>query len=41
MSFNYEELQANVMQQVGAGVDRKPDTFKLPTPKPEKEEPKK
>jgi NADH dehydrogenase (ubiquinone) Fe-S protein 3 len=31
------------MQQVGAGVDRKPDTFKLPTPKPEekKEEPKK
>jgi NADH dehydrogenase (ubiquinone) Fe-S protein 3 len=22
-------------EQVGEGVDRKPDTFKLPTPKPE------
>jgi NADH dehydrogenase (ubiquinone) Fe-S protein 3 len=34
---------ANNLQQVGTGVDRKPDTFKLPTPKPEekKEEPKK
>ena len=31
------------IQQVGTGVDFKPDTFKLPTPKPEekKEEPKK
>jgi len=30
-------------EQVGPGVDRKPNTFKLPTPKPEekKEEPKK
>jgi len=30
-------------EQVGSGVDRKPETFKLPTPKPEekKEEPKK
>ena len=31
------------MQQVGTGIDLKPETFKLPTPKPEekKEEPKK
>lgn len=33
----------NLIQQVGPGVDRKPETFKLPTAKPEekKEEPKK
>jgi NADH dehydrogenase (ubiquinone) Fe-S protein 3 len=37
------ELETNRKQQVGPGVDRKPDSFKLPTPKPEekKEEPKK
>jgi NADH dehydrogenase (ubiquinone) Fe-S protein 3 len=31
------------MQQVGPGTDRTPESFKLPTPKPEekKEEPKK
>lgn len=34
---------ANEIQQVGPGVDRKPETFRLPTTKPEekKEEPKK
>lgn len=37
------ELETNRKQQVGPGVDRKPDSFKLPIPKPEekKEEPKK
>lgn len=37
------ECKTNGTQQVGPGVDRKPDSFKLPSPKPEekKEDPKK
>ena len=33
----------DVLQQVGPGKDKKPESFQLPTPKPEekKEEPKK
>ncbi|KAK8098615.1 uncharacterized protein PG998_014101 [Apiospora kogelbergensis] len=39
---NFEGGSAS-WEPVGSGIDRKPDTFKLPTPKPEekKEEPKK
>ncbi|KAI1632704.1 NADH-ubiquinone oxidoreductase 30.4 kDa subunit-like protein [Biscogniauxia mediterranea] len=42
-AFRNFEGGSSVWEQVGPGQDRKPDTFKLPTPKPEekKEEPKK
>ncbi len=42
-AFRNFEGGSSSWEQIGAGVDRKPDTFKLPTPKPEekKEEPKK
>jgi len=42
-AFRNFEGGSAAWEQVGTGVDRKPDTFKLPTPKPEpkKEEPKK
>ncbi|CAG8973221.1 hypothetical protein HYALB_00006390 [Hymenoscyphus albidus] len=42
-AFRNFEGGSAAWEQVGSGVDRKPDTFKLPTPKPEekKEEPKK
>ncbi|RDL36509.1 Uncharacterized protein BP5553_05861 [Venustampulla echinocandica] len=42
-AFRNFEGGSAAWEQVGPGVDRKPDTFKLPTPKPEekKEEPKK
>jgi len=42
-AFRNFEGGSAAWEQVGAGVDRKPETFKLPTPKPEekKEEPKK
>ncbi|KAI1074185.1 hypothetical protein F5B20DRAFT_564484 [Whalleya microplaca] len=42
-AFRNFEGGSTAWEPVGAGTDRKPDTFKLPTPKPEppKEEPKK
>ncbi|RKU48707.1 NADH-ubiquinone oxidoreductase 30.4 kDa subunit, mitochondrial [Coniochaeta pulveracea] len=42
-AFRNFEGGSSVWEQVGPGVDRTPDSFKLPTPKPEekKEEPKK
>ncbi|OAA65222.1 NADH-ubiquinone oxidoreductase subunit precursor [Niveomyces insectorum RCEF 264] len=42
-AFRNFEGGSSAWEQVGAGVDKKPETFKLPTPKPEekKEEPKK
>ncbi|KAL1861575.1 hypothetical protein VTK73DRAFT_7049 [Phialemonium thermophilum] len=42
-AFRNFEGGSSAWEQIGPGVDRKPDTFKLPTPKPEekKEEPKK
>jgi len=42
-AFRNFEGGTSAWEQIGPGVDRKPDTFKLPTPKPEekKEEPKK
>jgi len=42
-AFRNFEGGTSAWEQVGTGVDRKPDTFKLPTPKPEppKEEQKK
>jgi len=42
-AFRNFEGGSSSWEQIGPGVDRKPDTFKLPTPKPEekKEEPKK
>lgn len=42
-AFRNFESGSAAWEQVGPGVDQKPDTFKLPTPKPEekKEEPKK
>ncbi|TVY37285.1 NADH-ubiquinone oxidoreductase 30.4 kDa subunit, mitochondrial [Lachnellula subtilissima] len=42
-AFRNFEGGSAAWEQVGAGVDRKPESFKLPTPKPEekKEEPKK
>ncbi|PSR77017.1 NADH-ubiquinone oxidoreductase subunit precursor [Coniella lustricola] len=42
-AFRNFEGGSSAWEQVGTGVDRKPESFKLPTPKPEekKEEPKK
>ena len=42
-AFRNFEGGSSAWEQVGTGVDRKPEQFKLPTPKPEekKEEPKK
>lgn len=42
-AFRNFEGGTSSWEQVGPGTDRRPDTFKLPTPKPEekKEEPKK
>ncbi|KAL8393520.1 hypothetical protein RB595_003318 [Gaeumannomyces hyphopodioides] len=42
-AFRNFEGGTSAWEQVGAGVDRKPESFKLPTPKPEEkpEEPKK
>ncbi|KLU88067.1 hypothetical protein MAPG_07054 [Magnaporthiopsis poae ATCC 64411] len=42
-AFRNFEGGSSAWEQVGAGVDRKPESFKLPTPKPEEkaEEPKK
>ncbi|KAK0709434.1 hypothetical protein B0T26DRAFT_754643 [Lasiosphaeria miniovina] len=41
-AFRNFEGGSSAWEQVGAGIDTKPDTFKLPTPKPEvQEEPKK
>ncbi|GJC91026.1 NADH-ubiquinone oxidoreductase 30.4 kDA subunit, mitochondrial [Colletotrichum liriopes] len=42
-AFRNFEGGTSAWEQVGPGTDRRPDTFKLPTPKPEekKEEPKK
>jgi NADH dehydrogenase (ubiquinone) Fe-S protein 3 len=42
-AFRNFEGGSSAWEQIGPGVDRKPDTFRLPTPKPEekKEEPKK
>ncbi|KKA29264.1 hypothetical protein TD95_004291 [Thielaviopsis punctulata] len=42
-AFRNFEGGTSAWEPVGAGIDHKPDTFKLPTPKPEekKEEPKK
>lgn len=41
-AFRNFEGGSSAWEQVGTGVDRKPDSFKLPTPEPEKkEEPKK
>lgn len=42
-AFRNFEGGSSAWEQVGTGIDRKPESFKLPTPKPEekKEEPKK
>lgn len=42
-AFRNFEGGSSAWEQIGPGIDRKPDSFKLPTPKPEekKEEPKK
>ena len=41
-AFRNFEGGSSAWEQIGTGVDRKPDSFKLPTPEPEtKEEPKK
>jgi len=36
-AFRNFDVGSSVWEQVGPGVDRKPDTFKLPTPKPEEQ----